>query len=111
MVDKKMHFIPKNLPFQREKQSIATTFKNELVFLHASPNYCDSNMLAGSFGTMGRLCNRNSRAIDGCDLLCCHRGYHSQIVTIRNQCNCRFQWCCYVQCQNCVTTEEISHCL
>ncbi|CAF3043359.1 unnamed protein product [Rotaria socialis] len=111
LIDKNLHFVPKNIPFQREKQTISITYKDALIFLNASPNYCEFDLSAGSFGTMGRVCNRSSRAIDSCELLCCDRGYQSHLVTIRSQCNCRFQWCCYVQCQSCVSTQEISRCL
>ncbi|CAF1362058.1 unnamed protein product, partial [Rotaria sordida] len=110
LFDKKLRFIPRNLPFHIDKQTISTTYKNDLIYYKSSPNYCEKNLLLGSFGTLGRICNRSSRAIDGCDLLCCNRGYQSQIVTVHDKCNCRFQWCCYVQCQNCVTTQEISRC-
>ncbi len=111
LFDKKLRFIPRNIPFHMDKETISTTYKNDLIFYHSSPNYCERNLSLGSFGTIGRVCNRSSRAIDGCDLLCCNRGYQSQIVTVSDRCNCRFQWCCYVQCQNCVTTQEISRCL
>lgn len=111
LADKKLRFVPRNLPFQSDQQTISNTFKNDLIFYQSSPNFCETNLSLGSFGTVGRVCNRTSRAIDGCDLLCCNRGYQSQIITVRDRCNCRFQWCCYVQCQNCVTTQEISRCL
>ncbi|CAF1056184.1 unnamed protein product [Adineta steineri] len=113
LFDKKLRFIPRNIPYHMTKQTTttATTYKNDLIYYNSSPNFCEINLNAGSFGTTGRVCNRSSRAIDGCDLLCCNRGYQSQIVTVRDKCNCRFQWCCYVQCQNCVTTQEISRCL
>jgi hypothetical protein len=111
LVDKKLRFVPRNLPFHLDKQTVAITYRNDLIFYNASPNYCEVNLSLGSLGTVGRVCNRSSRAIDGCDLLCCNRGYQSQIVTVRERCNCRFQWCCYVQCQNCVSTQEISRCL
>jgi hypothetical protein len=110
-VDKKLRFVPRNIPFHMDRQTISTTYKNDFIFYNSSPNYCEANLTLGSFGTIGRACNRSSRAIDGCDLLCCNRGYQSQIVTVRDKCNCRFQWCCYVQCQNCVITQEISRCL
>lgn len=110
-INKQLHFIPKNVPLYNEKQSILMMHKKNLVFINTSPNYCESNLSVGSFGTVGRACNRNSRAIDGCDLLCCNRGYQSEMVVIHSQCNCRFQWCCSVQCQSCVQTQEISHCL
>ena len=111
LIDRKLRFMPKNIPMQKKEHSLSTTYKNDLIFLNSSPNYCEVNLSAGSLGTRGRVCNRNSRAIDGCDLLCCNRGYQSQIVTTHSQCNCRFQWCCHVECQSCVTTQEISHCL
>ncbi|CAF1069126.1 unnamed protein product [Adineta ricciae] len=107
-LDSKIRFTPKNVPFHREQQVF---YGKKLIFIISSPNYCESNLSLGSFGTKGRVCNRNSRAIDSCDLLCCNRGYQSKIITIQRQCNCRFQWCCHVQCQNCVTTQEISYCL
>ncbi len=107
ILNDKLRFIAKNIPYQKEKDLL----KNNLLFLHSSPNYCERNISLGSLGTTGRICDRSSRAIDGCDLLCCNRGYQSQLVTQHSQCNCRFQWCCHVQCQNCVTTHEISRCL
>ncbi|UJR15953.1 hypothetical protein I4U23_002873 [Adineta vaga] len=107
-IDSKVRFLPKNIPLHQEQNMI---YENKLIFIISSPNYCEFNLSLGSFGTKGRICNRNSRAIDGCDLLCCNRGYQSKITTIKNQCNCRFQWCCHVQCQNCMTTQEISYCL
>ncbi|CAF0958127.1 unnamed protein product [Adineta steineri] len=102
-IEKNIQFLPEKLPLQK--------VKNELIFLNSSPNYCELNLSVGSFGTKGRVCNRKSRAIDGCDLLCCNRGYQSQIMTVHSQCNCRFQWCCHIQCQDCITTQEISRCL
>lgn len=108
----KYRFLPKKIPFQLEqRQSTSRFLRNSLVFSQISPNYCEMNTTHGSFGTKGRFCDRTSRAIDGCDLLCCNRGYQSEIITRHTQCNCRFQWCCQVQCQNCVSTEEISRCL
>lgn len=105
--DDKLRFIPKNIPYQNENELL----KNNFIFFNFSPNYCERNISVGSLGTIGRVCDRTSRAIDGCDLLCCNRGYQSQLVTRHSQCNCRFQWCCHIECQNCLTTQEISRCL
>ena len=35
--------------------------RSELVFLQASPNYCDPDLTQGSLGTQGRYCNRTSK--------------------------------------------------
>ena len=41
-----------------------------------------------------------------CDELCCGRGYNKFTEQRREQCNCKFIWCCEVQCQQCLTTVE-----
>ena len=35
--------------------------RSELVFLEASPNYCEPDLAQGSLGTQGRSCNRTSK--------------------------------------------------
>ena len=73
----------------------------EMVYLDVSPNYCDRDMSLGSLGTTDRYCNRTARGIDGCDLLCCGRGYNTHQINRKWQCRCKFQWCCHVQCEVC----------
>ncbi|XP_055680175.1 protein Wnt-2 isoform X2 [Lutzomyia longipalpis] len=73
----------------------------ELVYLQPSPNYCERDVHLGSLGTMGRHCNRTARGIEGCDLLCCGRGYNTHQINRTWQCRCKFQWCCHVQCDIC----------
>ncbi|XP_059611039.1 protein Wnt-2 isoform X1 [Phlebotomus argentipes] len=73
----------------------------ELVYLQPSPNYCERDVNLGSLGTMGRRCNRTARGIEGCDLLCCGRGYNTHQINRTWQCRCKFQWCCHVQCDIC----------
>lgn len=38
---------------------------------------------------------------DGCDLLCCGRGYNTHQYTRVFQCQCKFHWCCHVTCNQC----------
>lgn len=104
---------------------------SELVFLQSSPNYCEADPSTGSLGVVGRKCNRTSAGkpfslkdlqscldthlemdwplgADGCNLLCCGRGYNTHIFNhVSHQCNCKFHWCCEVKCQTCtIKTEE-----
>ncbi|XP_072027500.1 protein Wnt-7b-like isoform X3 [Amphiura filiformis] len=79
---------------------------SNLVFLQKSPNYCDFNPISGSMGTVGRFCNRTSTGTDGCDLMCCGRGYNTHQYTKIWQCNCKFHWCCYVRCSQCSEQTE-----
>uniref|UniRef100_A0A914ZGS4 Protein Wnt n=1 Tax=Parascaris univalens TaxID=6257 RepID=A0A914ZGS4_PARUN len=50
--------------------------QTELVFLDDSPDYCRENRAQGTLGTTGRICRRGSAGSDGCDVLCCGRGYN-----------------------------------
>ncbi|KAG7296554.1 hypothetical protein JYU34_020346 [Plutella xylostella] len=77
-----------------------------LVYLEDSPNYCVSDDALGSLGTAGRQCNKTSQGLDGCDVLCCGRGYNTKKVVLRERCECSFKWCCRVECNTCVITRE-----
>lgn len=88
---------------QRPKQ-------RDLIYLDNSPNYCDRNPTLGSLGTRGRICNRTSQGIDGCDLLCCGRGYNTHEYVKNWQCQCKFHFCCYVDCKKCLEKIELHTC-
>ncbi|XP_072756102.1 protein Wnt-7b isoform X2 [Anoplolepis gracilipes] len=80
--------------------------RSELVYLQPSPNYCEPDLAQGSLGTQGRYCNRTSKGTDGCDLMCCGRGYNTHQFTRTWQCRCKFQWCCRVYCETCTERTE-----
>ncbi|XP_047482319.1 protein Wnt-16-like [Penaeus chinensis] len=84
--------------------------KDELVHIHKSPNYCVKDPKKGILGTHGRYCNKTSRGADSCDLLCCGRGYNTQVVRYVERCHCKFVWCCYVKCKTCVTNVDVHTC-
>ncbi|XP_060519678.1 protein Wnt-5b-like [Cylas formicarius] len=88
--------------------SIPTTY--DLVYLEDSPNYCVKDDMIGLLGTQGRPCNRNSQDIDGCNLLCCGRGYNTLKSVVKERCNCVFKWCCEVQCKTCVHSLDLHTC-
>lgn len=79
---------------------------SDIVYLVASPDFCEPDSRTGSLGTSGRVCNKTSKAIDGCDLLCCGRGYETRTITIVERCQCKFYWCCYVNCETCTRTMD-----
>ncbi|XP_059062681.1 protein Wnt-7b-like [Achroia grisella] len=84
--------------------------KTELVFLAASPSYCEPDAAAGSLGTHGRHCNRTSTDEDGCEKLCCGRGYSTVRVVKQVQCRCKFHWCCNVTCDTCLSRTQTHVC-
>lgn len=53
----------------------------DLVYIDPSPDYCvrSEHRLAGHAGP---LCNKTSEGMDGCELMCCGRGY-DQFKTVQ----------------------------
>ncbi|XP_065565913.1 protein Wnt-4a-like isoform X2 [Artemia franciscana] len=84
---------------------------SDLIYLERSPDYCEYDVRIGSLGTHGRPCNKSSKAIDGCDLLCCNRGYRISLERQTERCMCKFHWCCHVQCKTCIRDVEVYTCL
>ncbi|XP_076334211.1 protein Wnt-5b-like [Tachypleus tridentatus] len=82
----------------------------DLVYLEESPDYCVKNHTTGSLGTYGRECNRTSPGTDGCNLMCCGRGYNTHKAVLRQRCKCKFHWCCYVECKTCTKVVDRHTC-
>eukprot|EP00794_Sanderia_malayensis_P015440 gene15440-17016_t len=83
----------------------------DLAYLVDSPSYCSPNRKEGSVGTKGRYCNKESKGIDGCALLCCDRGFKKHTETLHKQCKCEFKWCCQVTCKTCKLKQQAYTCL
>ncbi|NXA41910.1 WNT4 protein, partial [Eudromia elegans] len=83
---------------------------HDLVYLLASPDFCDWDPRHGVLGTSGRQCNRTSPAMDGCELLCCGRGFRTAHAEVVERCGCRFRWCCSVTCAQCRRLLEVHSC-
>uniref|UniRef100_A0AAQ4Q507 Protein Wnt n=1 Tax=Gasterosteus aculeatus aculeatus TaxID=481459 RepID=A0AAQ4Q507_GASAC len=94
----------------KQTQGYRKPMEADLVYIERSPNYCEEDTATGSVGTQGRLCNRTSPHTDGCDLMCCGRGYNTHQYTKVWQCNCKFQWCCFVKCNTCSERTEVFTC-
>ncbi|KAB5567339.1 hypothetical protein PHYPO_G00231620 [Pangasianodon hypophthalmus] len=84
--------------------------KNDLVYFENSPDYCLMDKAAGSLGTAGRICNKSSRGTDGCEVMCCGRGYDTTRVKRITKCECKFKWCCAVECKDCEEAVDIHTC-
>nr|P21551.1 RecName: Full=Protein Wnt-1; Flags: Precursor [Ambystoma mexicanum]CAA38991.1 Wnt-1 [Ambystoma mexicanum] len=83
----------------------------DLVYFEKSPNFCTYNGKTGTSGTSGRVCNSSSLGLDGCELLCCGRGYRTKTQRVTERCHCTFHWCCHVSCLNCTNTQVLHECL
>jgi len=103
LIGSRMALVPKNPTYK--PHTIA-----DLVYIDRSPDFCSANPNTGSLGTQGRFCNRTSQAIDGCELMCCNRGYTTRVEPRSERCDCKFVWCCYVKCRQCQRRVEVSIC-
>uniref|UniRef100_A0AC35TX77 Protein Wnt n=1 Tax=Rhabditophanes sp. KR3021 TaxID=114890 RepID=A0AC35TX77_9BILA len=101
--ENKFRLLRKNPMYKRHTNA-------DLVYIQPSPDFCQSQPEKGVFGTSGRICNITSQSVDGCDLLCCNRGYDRKIEVKEEMCNCKFHFCCKVECQKCKKTREIYTC-
>ncbi|CAG0880916.1 unnamed protein product [Cyprideis torosa] len=93
----------------RKRRHVVPTAE-DLIYLQPSPDYCNRNESLRLPGTPGRPCNRTSEGMDGCDLLCCSRGYNTERIIVHERCDCKFHWCCYVECKSCRRRVELNTC-
>jgi len=100
---------------RRQQRSGARPAKDDLLYVDASPDYCEPDEKSGSLGTHSRKCVRRSRrdedrSPDSCELLCCGRGYNAFRTTTLERCRCRFHWCCKVKCSICERVVDVHVC-
>lgn len=96
--------------FIPEGDTIKPPDRGDLVYSEDSPDFCKPNRKTGSLGTQGRQCNATSPGVEGCELLCCGRGYDTRQVRQKTNCRCRFKWCCEVTCDTCSFKTAINTC-
>ncbi|XP_055934262.1 protein Wnt-2b-like isoform X1 [Argiope bruennichi] len=84
--------------------------KLDLVYFEHSPDYCTPNKSLGTLGTGGRRCAKDSLGSEGCDILCCGRGYDTRRELFIEKCGCKFNWCCKVKCKVCREWRDIHTC-
>ncbi|CAI4224141.1 unnamed protein product [Auanema sp. JU1783] len=102
--DEKQKIIMKHTHFKRHTNA-------DLVYLKPSPDFCDADSTRGILGTRGRECNIASQGVDGCQIMCCNRGYERKVSYVKDKCNCKFHYCCRVECDECERVEEKFYCL
>lgn len=97
--------------FRPAMENIKPPTKIDLVYLEDSPSYCNFNRSLGSFGTKGRECSGKLQSEEGCDILCCRRGSIAYTSEVQENCNCKFKYCCNVECEICTTNKTTYFCL
>lgn len=83
---------------------------DDLIYYTISPDYCLPDAALGSLGTKDRACDKDSSGSGGCRTMCCGRGYKTETVEVRQRCDCKYYWCCYVKCKTCTKVIEVHRC-
>ncbi|KAA0196154.1 Protein Wnt [Fasciolopsis buskii] len=87
--------------------------RTQLVYYETVPQslFCEANPRLHIPGTHHRVCNSTSSGPENCAQLCCGRGFLTNHYYAMESCNCKFIWCCRVQCQQCLVLKKIETCL
>nr|BDP28886.1 Wnt6 protein [Cladonema pacificum] len=83
------------------KNQRADPTKKDMIYAEESPTFCDKDVRAGIAGSNGRECDLNPSSPIYCKKLCCNRGYTTQLKRITEPCQCKFKYCCKVECETC----------
>ncbi|KAF7662825.1 hypothetical protein LDENG_00226380 [Lucifuga dentata] len=82
--------------------------KTELIYLENSPDYCKKNTSLGLYGTEGRECLQHGEGLTQWERRSCRRLCHEcglrveeRRMEVISSCNCKFHWCCKVNCEDC----------
>ena len=106
--------IPSSSPQQVlvvERDNFQVVNTEKMIYFVPSPNYCKFDPSYNIAGTAERECTLDDTSFSGhCDNLCCGHGYETFTVTVPKNCNCKFVWCCHVQCETCYKTETRHRC-
>ena len=69
-------------PFKIDRKDRDAVPNGALLYITKSPNFCDKDLKRGILGTSGRKCSIDSNGQDGCDEMCCNRGYYIETQTV-----------------------------
>ena len=87
--------------------------KRKLIYFNNSISYCAPNPDYDIDGIAGRECTINSSHISSsrhCSNLCCDHGHEEFTAKSPQPCNCKFIWCCKVECDTCYESKLRHRC-
>ncbi|MGH0116383.1 UNVERIFIED_CONTAM: hypothetical protein FKN15_035687 [Acipenser sinensis] len=98
-------------------EAFSTTARTELIYLEDSPDYCEKNASLGFLGTEGRECLQSGDNLSQWEKRSCRRLCHECGLKVEERrseiissCNCKFQWCCTVNCEQCTQVVTKHYC-
>ena len=98
----------------RRREEDGAPSPTDLIFIAPSVNHC---MINPEYTTSryciphANLTTALSKFYPPCEDLCCSGNYQSERKTIRQSCNCFFEFCCDLKCDTCEETYSEYQCL
>ena len=86
--------------------------KGELICFSDSINYCIPNPEFHIDGIAGRECTMDTNHASSshhCSKLCCGHGAEEYEETKLSPCECKFVWCCRIDCPNTCSEKVVKH--
>ncbi|KAF7635482.1 Protein Wnt [Meloidogyne graminicola] len=116
-----LKYIAKHLKHKYRNAKLATFLPNgqinalnsELVYSEKGINICSQfHYDHQRKRSLPRICSwRNATYTEGdCTNLCCGKGYTVTHQVVPYKCNCKFIWCCRVECKECLEHRWVSTC-
>ena len=85
---------------------VSKPLNNELIYSDNSVDKCGLTDLYVS----NRVCSLDPNAENNCKNVCCRGRYKKKSILVLASCNCKFKWCCQVECDECDLKREIYVC-
>ncbi|XP_002157974.3 protein Wnt-4 [Hydra vulgaris] len=104
----------KRLPVNDVKEDVKNTFQipfsqsEKLLYLDEGPDQC--KIVNGFHKSSRRQCVLDDAQPNSCSKLCCY-GYREKVIEIISECNCKFVYCCRVECDKCKSMKKVYECV
>ena len=72
---------------------------DELIYAENSAEPCKN--LKSGYAINGRWCTLDKTSERYCKRYCCEGKYKKKKTWVESKCNCKFKWCCKIECDTC----------
>ena len=87
--------------------------EGKLIYFNKLVDYCTADPDYNITGIAGRECivgGNSTSSSHHCNNLCCGRDVEEYMMNYVKLCDCKFVWCCKVDCKTCHVTEKKYRC-
>lgn len=88
----------------------SSKYNDKLVYSEKTPSKCEKDEKFGMLASEGRECTL-TKGPNSCKKLCCKGKYEKVKTKIIEKSNCKFNWCCSVECDEKEIEETKYYCI